>query len=97
METASPLKNPTFLCFWLGQIASSFAFQMLVVGIGWQMYDLTNSALNLGLVGLAQFLPQLALTLVAGHTVDQYNRRVIILCCRLLMAATILVLVLGNV
>ncbi|OOC15528.1 MFS transporter [Dickeya dadantii] len=97
METASPLKNPTFLCFWLGQIASSFAFQMLVVGIGWQMYDLTNSALNLGLVGLAQFLPQLALTLVAGHTVDQYNRRVIILCCRLLMAATILVLVIGNV
>ncbi|ATO31991.1 MFS general substrate transporter [Dickeya dianthicola RNS04.9] len=70
---------------------------MLVVGIGWQMYDLTNSALNLGLVGLAQFLPQLALTLVAGHVVDQYNRRVIILCCRLLMAATILVLVLGNV
>ncbi|UGA52020.1 MULTISPECIES: MFS transporter [Dickeya] len=97
METASPLKNPTFLCFWIGQIASSFAFQMLVVGIGWQMYDLTNSALNLGLVGLAQFLPQLALTLVAGHAVDQYNRRVIILCCRLLMAATILVLVLGNV
>lgn len=97
MEIASPLKNPTFLCFWLGQIASSFAFQMLVVGIGWQMYDLTNSALNLGLVGLAQFLPQLALTLVAGHAIDQYNRRVIILCCRLLMAATILVLVLGNV
>ncbi|TYL44255.1 MFS transporter [Dickeya sp. ws52] len=96
MEIASPLKNPTFLCFWLGQIASSFAFQMLVVGIGWQMYELTNSALNLGLVGLAQFLPQLALTLVAGHTVDQYNRRVIILCCRLLMATTILVLVLGN-
>ncbi|ACZ75854.1 major facilitator superfamily MFS_1 [Dickeya parazeae Ech586] len=97
MEIASPLKNPTFLCFWLGQIASSFAFQMLVVGIGWQMYDLTNSALNLGLVGLAQFLPQLALTLVAGHAIDQYNRRVIILCCRLLMAATILVLVLGNI
>ncbi|MBX9444513.1 MFS transporter [Dickeya chrysanthemi] len=96
MEIASPLKNPTFLCFWLGQIASSFAFQMLIVGIGWQMYELTNSALNLGLVGLAQFLPQLALTLVAGHAVDQYNRRVIILCCRLLMAATILVLVLGN-
>lgn len=97
METVSPLKHATFLYFWAGQIASSFAFQMLVVGIGWQMYDLTNSAMNLGLVGLAQFLPQLALTLVAGHTVDQYNRRLIILCCRLMMAATVMVLAIGNI
>ncbi|WJV61440.1 MFS transporter [Pectobacteriaceae bacterium CE70] len=94
MET-SLFKSPTFLCFWAGQIASSLAFQMLVVGIGWQMYALTNSALNLGLVGLAQFLPQLALTLFAGHAVDQYNRRRIILFARLVMAATVLVLAVG--
>lgn len=94
MET-SLFKSPTFLCFWTGQIASSLAFQMLVVGIGWQMYALTNSALNLGLVGLAQFLPQLALTLFAGHAVDQYNRRRIILFARLVMAATVLVLAMG--
>ncbi|WJV52654.1 MFS transporter [Pectobacteriaceae bacterium CE90] len=94
MET-SLFKSPTFLCFWTGQIASSLAFQMLVVGIGWQMYALTNSALNLGLVGLAQFLPQLALTLFAGHAVDQYNRRRIILFARLVMAATVLVLAVG--
>ncbi|WP_192458110.1 MFS transporter [Musicola keenii] len=99
METVdtSPLKHPTFMCFWIGQIASSFAFQMLVVGIGWQMYDLTNSALNLGLVGLSQFLPQLALTLAAGHVVDQYNRQRIILCCRIIMAATVFILVVGCV
>ncbi|PPC74495.1 MFS transporter [Pokkaliibacter plantistimulans] len=95
MET-SLLKHQAFMRFWIGQIASSFAFQMLAVGIGWQMYDLTNSALNLGLVGLAQFLPQLALTLVAGHMVDQYNRRIIVLICRLVMAITVSVLVLGN-
>lgn len=89
---SSLFKHPLFMRFWLGQIASSLAFQMLVVGIGWQMYDLTDSALNLGLVGLVQFLPQLALTLYAGHVIDQYNRRTIMLVCRVVMALTVLVL-----
>jgi hypothetical protein len=54
---------------------------MLLVAIGWQMYDLTGSAWDLGLVGLLQFLPALALVLVAGHVVDRHHRaRIVALC-----------------
>jgi MFS family permease len=50
---------------------------MIAVSVGWQMYDLTHSALALGFVGLAQFLPLLALMLVAGGVIDRYDRRMI--------------------
>lgn len=59
---------------------------MLSVGIAWQMYAITDSALHLGLVGLAQFLPQLLLTLVVGHVADHYSRRNIVVLSRLVMA-----------
>ena len=55
--------------------------QMLLVSLGWQMHDLTHSAWDLGLVGLFQFLPALALVLVAGQVVDRYHRaRIVALC-----------------
>ena len=52
--------------------------QMVMVAVGWQMYDLTHSAWNLGLVGLFQFIPALALALVSGHVADRYDRRHIV-------------------
>ena len=54
---------------------SAIAFQMVGVAMGWQMYELTGSALDLGLVGLAQFLPASVLVLVAGQLADRYDRR----------------------
>ncbi|MBV8037684.1 MFS transporter [Roseateles sp.] len=57
------------------RVTGGAANQMLMVALGWQMYDLTTSAWNLGLVGLAQFLPALLLTLPAGHLVDRHDRR----------------------
>jgi MFS family permease len=57
------------------RIAGTSANQMLMVALGWQMYDLTRSAWQLGLVGLVQFLPALLLTLPAGHLVDRHDRR----------------------
>jgi len=44
---------------------ASIGFQMLGVAVGWQLYELTGSALDLGLVGLVQFVPMILLTLVA--------------------------------
>lgn len=61
------------------------------------MYALTNDALSLGLVGLAQFLPQLLLTLVSGHVADQYDRKWICGISRLVMALTVSVLVYGDI
>ena len=54
---------------------SAIAFQMVGVAMGWQMYTLTGSALDLGLVGLSQFLPMTVLILVAGQLADRYDRR----------------------
>ncbi|WP_394178344.1 MFS transporter [Marinomonas posidonica] len=95
-DLPSLFKHRNFLHYWIGQIASSFAFQMLSVGVGWQMYDLTGSPLALGLVGLCQFLPQLVLTLLVGHVADRYNRRLICVFTRLTMACTVAILVYGN-
>ena len=60
------------------RVTGGAANQMLMVALGWQMYDLTASAWDLGLVGLAQFLPALLLTLPAGHLVDQHDRRLLL-------------------
>jgi MFS family permease len=53
-------------------------FQMLTLAIGWQLYQLTNSALDLGLVGLIQFVPSVVLTLLVGHVADRYDRRFVV-------------------
>jgi MFS family permease len=55
---------------------------MLVVAFGWQVYDLSHSVFDLGLIGLAQFLPQLCLTLIVGQTADHFDRRRIAQCCQ---------------
>ena len=75
MIPAALLPHRDFLRFWWARLAGTAAGQMLMVAVGWQMYDLTGSAWDLGLVGLLQFLPALALTLVAGHVADRHDRR----------------------
>ena len=67
MTRASLFKQPQFTRYLFSQTGSFFAYQMLSVAVGWQIYDITNSALSLGLVGLAGFLPQFLLSLPAGH------------------------------
>lgn len=64
-----------YLKLLLARLSGSAATQMLMVALGWQMYDLTGSAWQLGLVGLVQFVPALLLTLPAGHLVDHHDRR----------------------
>ena len=94
---SSVLHNRSFLRLWIARIFSTSAFQMLSVAIGWQMYALTDSAFQLGLVGLAQFLPMLLLTLPAGQTADRYDRRTIVYLCQIMESIVVLLLVLGSV
>jgi MFS family permease len=82
--THNPLfENRSFLAFWATRVCTTMANQMLMVAVGYQMYDLTHSAWDLGLVGLFQFLPALALTLVVGHMADRFDRRRILGLCQL--------------
>lgn len=97
MKTPSLFRHKAFMRFWIGQMAASFAFQMLLVGMGWQIYNLTDSALSLGLVGLARYLPHLLLSLYGGHLADNLNRRTIMLTSRSLITLTIAVLAVTSV
>ncbi len=57
------------------RIAGSVAWQMQAVAIGWQMYELTGSSFELGLIGLVQFIPAVGLFVPTGHAADRYDRR----------------------
>jgi MFS family permease len=77
------------------RVCSNGANQMQAVAVGWQVYALTGSPLQLGLIGLVQFLPPLLLTLVVGQVVDRYDRRVILRCAYVVefsVAASLLLL-----
>lgn len=75
-----------FIRLWFTRLAGTAASQMLMVAVGWQMYDLTASAWDLGLVGLYQFLPALLLSLLTGHVVDRFHRARIVAACLALQA-----------
>lgn len=94
--TADILHNRSFLLFCFARVATTLAYQMLAVAIGWQMYDLTRSAFYLGIVGLIQFLPMVLLTLIVGHVADRYDRRLITSACQLIEGAGVLVLAAGS-
>lgn len=72
-------RHRAFVAFWFARIASGFGFQMLSVAVGWQIYAITGRALDLGLIGLAQFIPSVLLALPAGHVADQFERRRVVL------------------
>ena len=98
MTTPEPrlLALPDFRRFWLSRLAGTAASQMLLVALGWQMYDLTGSAWDLGLVGLAQFLPALLLALPAGHHVDRSDRRRVLLAVLSLQVVVAVALALAS-
>jgi MFS family permease len=80
-EFAQLLAQRAFVRLWLARLAGVAAGQMLMVAVGWQMYELTASAWDLGLVGLLQFCPALALALPAGHLIDRHHRGRIVAAC----------------
>jgi len=69
--------HASFLRYWLARFATTFATNVVSVAVGWQVYDLTRDPFDLGLVGLVQFFPALALVLVTGAVADRYGRRTI--------------------
>jgi len=71
----------SFCVFWCVRFLGISAYQILTVAVAWQLYDITASALDLGLFGLFQFLPALLFALPAGQAVDRYNRVHIICLC----------------
>jgi MFS family permease len=73
--------HPDFVLFQIARFLIVAAVEMQAVAVGWQVYDITKRALDLGLVGLAQFLPGILLFLVSGHTSDRFDRRKVLGAC----------------
>ena len=73
------LKNRDFSLYLCSRFFASIATQMVIMAVGWQVYHLTGRVLDLGLIGLSQFLPFLCLVLFSGHVADQFDRRTIIM------------------
>ena len=92
----SVFHHKPFKLFLCARAATFMAFQMLAVAVGWQIYALTGSAMYLGLVGLAQFMPMFLLTLVVGHVADRYDRRSIARICQAVEGLAAGVLALGS-
>ncbi len=82
--------------FWSSRTLSTIGFQITAVVVGWQIYALTHSTFQLGLVGLMQFLPMLVLTIPAGHVADRYDRRRVVQICQGVEAAAAAVLAVGS-
>jgi MFS family permease len=93
---ASVLRERPFVQYWIARFASTIALHMQAVAVGWQMYDLTGNPLDLGLVGLVQFLPAFLLVLVAGHFADRHDRRRIIAAAQALAGLASLLLTVGT-
>ncbi len=70
-----PFKDKNFVLFWSGAFLSSIGFWIQTVGQGWQVLQLTNSALLLGMVVFAATLPNIVLSLFGGVVADRFNRR----------------------
>jgi MFS family permease len=90
-------QSRNFRCYLFARFLTTTSSEMQSVAVGWQVYEITHRPLDLGLVGLAQFLPGILLFLIAGHTADRIARQRILqtcyagfsVCSLLLLASTL--------
>src|SRR5262249_16611394 len=98
--TASPpgaaLRYPDFRLFQGARFASVMGTQIVSVAVGWQVYALTRRPLDLGYVGLAQFLPAFILALPAGQVADRVDRRRVIALCQAAYAVVAVLLLMSS-
>jgi MFS family permease len=90
------VRQPSLIFFLLSRSLSRFSSQIGAVAIGWQVYDMTGRAFDLGMVGLVQFLPTALLVFVAGHVADRFERKRVVQACQVAEALTALFLAWGS-
>jgi MFS family permease len=80
-DSRAAFRYPAFTMFQTARCLVVLALEMQAVAVGWQVYEITKRPLDLGLVGLAQFLPGIVLFLLAGHVADTFNRKKVLIAC----------------
>jgi len=61
----------------LYRVGATLSYQIMMVAVGWHLYEITHSVISLGLIGLAELVPYFILALYAGHAVDHHSRKLI--------------------
>jgi MFS family permease len=84
------------MLFWCARTSTNGAYMMQGVAVGWQIYDLTGDPLDLGLVGLVQFFPIVAMPVIAGQLLDLFDRRAVAGVCQVGKAVAALCLAVGT-
>lgn len=92
----SILRQRRLVLFWGARGMSTLSFQMQSVAVGWQIYATTESAFDLGLVGLVQFVPMMLFALLAGQAADRFDRRSIAATCQAIEAVAAATLTIGT-
>jgi MFS family permease len=90
------LKYPSFVRFWFTRTATTAAFHMQGVAVGWQLYDMTGNPIDLGIIGFLQFLPLVVLNLVVGQVTDRYDRLAILRYCQVVKVFMVGALAAGS-
>ena len=85
-----------FMYLWCSRLLGGASLQILMLAIGWRMYELTSSAWNLGLVGLFQFAPALLLALPGGYMADRWHRARVVSVCQAVITGVALVLLIAH-
>ena len=80
-DSRAAFRYPAFTIFQTARCLVVLAMEMQAVAVGWQVYEITKRPLDLGLVGLAQFLPGILLFLVSGHVADVFDRKKVLILC----------------
>ena len=86
------LHSPLYRRYWLGSMASVGATQLLILGKGWLVFELSGSPLKLGLLGAAGAIPQILVTLFGGVLADQLDKRKVLMVTSLVVASLLLLL-----
>jgi MFS family permease len=88
----SALSHPQYLRYWLGSFASVGATQLMVMGQGWLVYELSGSAMHLGYLGAAASIPTIVITLFGGALADRLDKRAVLMATSVLVGFLLLVL-----
>lgn len=94
--TPNLFQHRPFIFFLGSRGFSRIATQIAAVAVGWQIYDLTGSAFDLGMIGLVQFLPTAILVFAAGHAADRYDRRRVLQICQFVAGLVAVFLTWGS-
>lgn len=94
VDVFSALRHPQYRLYWAGSLVSVVGMTMEWVAVSWLVFEVTNSAISLGLTGIAQTLPRVVFSLIGGAIADRADRRILVVGCHAVCG--VLYLILGG-